>query len=345
MASLPGLRFVGGSGPPPVEHGTERHCAFTKHSRLVVTRTGSARNDRCRLGVGSEPWTRPGGQGMVGRTRHVGFVTPRRTAERSCHDVHERDERAARDPGGRLEVGGTWAWAYADVSGNVEDPRRQAALKLRAVEESLRAPGRECRGRRHDRRRVRAGAGVPSPVTGTCSCTTASSCCEVLPGTCTTAEAIGVGAVPDLVPLVAHRPVDLPFLVVHVGREGGTFRAYRLGHAPDTLAGSEQQVQGRTDTLHYAKAGTGWKQPHWQAHTEEIWKQTSAEVAGAVDEAVRRLRPGSSSSPGTSPPVSCSSRRSPPRPARSSPPCPSTRARTTRRSRRSSSTSRSPSPV
>lgn len=193
--------------------------------------------------------------------------------------------------GQRLEGDGTWAWAYADVSGNVEDPRRQAALKLRGVEEALRAQGAT-----DDVVDLVAGEfeqepGVPSPVTryvlvhdGVLVLS------EVLPGNLHGPEAVGVGAVPDLVPLVAHRPVDLPFLVVHASKEGGAFRAYRLGHAPVTH--DEQQVQGRNDTLHYAKAGTGWKQPHWQQHTEEIWKQNSSEVAAAVDEAVRSIRPG-----------------------------------------------------
>ncbi|AOX65334.1 hypothetical protein BJK06_05860 [Curtobacterium sp. BH-2-1-1] len=195
--------------------------------------------------------------------------------------------------GQRLEGGGTWAWAYADVSGKVEDPRRQAALKLRVVEEALRAQGAT-----DDVVDLVAGEfeqepGIPSPVTRYVLVHDgAIVLSEVLPGHLHGAESVGVGAVPDLVPLVAHRPVDLPFLVVHAGKEGGAFRAYRLGHAPLDATGGEQQVQGRNDTLHYAKAGTGWKQPHWQQHTEEIWKQNSSETAAAVDEAVRTLRPG-----------------------------------------------------
>ena len=131
------------------------------------------------------------------------------------------------------------------------------------------------------------------PSAGTSWCTTTTVVLsEVLPGSLHGPESVGVGAVPDLVPLVAHRPVDLPFLVVHAGKEGGAFRAYRLGHAPVAEDTTEQQVRGRNDTLHYAKAGTGWKQPHWQQHTEEIWKQNSSETAAAVDEAVRTIRPG-----------------------------------------------------
>lgn len=195
--------------------------------------------------------------------------------------------------GERLEGDGTWAWAYADVSGNVEDPRRQAALKLRGVEETLRAQGAGDVAVDLVAAEFEQEPGVPSPVSRYVLVhddTVVLS--EVLPGTLHGPESVGVGAVPDLVPLVAHRPVDLPFLVVHAGKEGGAFRAYRLGHAPVAGNTSEQQVQGRNDTLHYAKAGTGWKQPHWQQHTEEIWKQNSSETAVAVDEAVRTIRPG-----------------------------------------------------
>ncbi|MDT0234118.1 hypothetical protein [Curtobacterium sp. BRB10] len=195
--------------------------------------------------------------------------------------------------GERLEGGGTWAWAYADVSGNVEDPRRQAALRLRGIEETLRAQGASDAVVDLVAAEFEQEPGVPSPVARYVLVhDDVVVLSEVLPGHLHGPESVGVGAVPDLVPLVAHRPVDLPFLVVHAGKEGGAFRAYRLGHAPVAGNTSEQQVQGRNDTLHYAKAGTGWKQPHWQQHTEEIWKQNSSETAAAVDETVRTIRPG-----------------------------------------------------
>ncbi|MBT2502615.1 hypothetical protein [Curtobacterium sp. ISL-83] len=195
--------------------------------------------------------------------------------------------------GQRLEGGGTWAWAYVDVSGNVEDPRRQAALKLRAVEGALRDQGASA-----DVVDLVAGEfeqepGVPSPVTRYVLLHDGEIVLsEVLPGVLHGSETVGVGAVPDLVPLVAHRPMDLSVLVVQVGREGGTFRTYRLGHAPHAASLDEQSVLGRSDTLHKAKSVPGSRQPHWQQHTEEIWKQTSGEVAAAVEDVVRRIRPG-----------------------------------------------------
>lgn len=193
--------------------------------------------------------------------------------------------------GERLEGGGTWAWAYADVSGNVEDPRRQAALKLRAVEESLRAQGASAEVVDTIAGEFEQEPGIPSPVARYVLVHDGELVLsEVLPGHLHGAEAIGVGAVPDLVPLVAHRPIDLPFLVVQVGKDGGGYRAFRLGH-PAT-ADDEERISGETFDQHKVKGGFGdWKQPRWQRRTEEVWRQNTAEVAAAVDRAVTRLDP------------------------------------------------------
>jgi len=193
--------------------------------------------------------------------------------------------------GQRLEGGGTWAWAYVDASGNVEDPRRQAALKLRGVEEALRAQGSDLDAVDVIAGELENSPGVPSPVAryvlvhdGTLVLS------EVLPGPMHAAESIGVGAVPDLVPLVAHRPIDLPFLVVQVGKDGGGYRAFKLGH-PAT-ADDEERISGETFDQHKVKGGFGdWKQPRWQSRTEEVWRQNTSEVASAIDKAVARLSP------------------------------------------------------
>ncbi|ROP65174.1 hypothetical protein EDF24_1016 [Curtobacterium sp. PhB130] len=193
--------------------------------------------------------------------------------------------------GQRLEGGGTWAWAYVDASANVEDPRRQAALKLRAVEEALRAQGSDL-----DAVDVIAGEledtpGIPAPVARYVLVHDGELVLsEVLPGPMHAAESIGAGAVPDLVPLVAHRPIDLPFLVVQIGKDGGGYRAYKLGHPGNS--DDEQRIQGETFDQHKVKGGFGdWKQPRWQGRTEEIWRQNTAEVATAIDKAVERLSP------------------------------------------------------
>ncbi|QSB24045.1 baeRF2 domain-containing protein [Curtobacterium sp. 24E2] len=193
--------------------------------------------------------------------------------------------------GQRLEAGGTWAWAYVDASGNVEDPRRQAALKLRGVEETLRAQGSDLAAVDVIAGELEDSPGVPSPVARYVLVHDGELVLsEVLPGPVHAAESIGVGAVPDLVPLVAHRPIDLPFLVVQVGKDGGGYRAFKLGH-PATKD-DEERITGETFDQHKVKGGFGdWKQPRWQSRTEEIWRQNTAEVAAAIDKAVERLAP------------------------------------------------------
>jgi hypothetical protein len=191
-----------------------------------------------------------------------------------------------------LQAPGTWTWAYVDASGNREDPRRLAALQRRTVSDALQQQGGSGRAIEIIEEELVEQPGVPAPVARYVLVRDDELVLsEVLPGHLHGQESIGTGAVPDLLPLLAHRPFDLPFLVVQVGREGGGFRGYRLGHAPSGAPEDEQRVQGRTDTLHKVKSGNGWKQSHWQQHTEEIWKQTAGEVAAALEEAVRTTSP------------------------------------------------------
>lgn len=191
-----------------------------------------------------------------------------------------------------LQTPGTWAWAYVDASGNREDPRRIAALQRRTVSDALSGQGCSERAAQVIEEELVGQPGVPAPVARYVLVRDDELVLsEVLPGHLHGQESIGTGAVPDLLPLLAHRPFDLPFLVVTVGREGGGFRSYRLGHAATGAAEDEQRVQGRTDTLHKAKSGAGWKQPHWHQHAEEIWKQTAGEVAAAIEETVRATSP------------------------------------------------------
>ena len=191
-----------------------------------------------------------------------------------------------------LQSPGTWTWAYVDASGNREDPRRIAALQRRTVSDALTEQGGSARAVEIIEEALVEQPGVPAPVARYVLVRDDELVLsEVLPGHLRGAESIGTGAVPDLLPLLAHRPFDLPFLVVQVGRAGGGFRGYRLGHAPSGAPEDEQRIQGRTDTLHKTKSGDGWKQSHWQQHTEEIWKQTAGEVAAAIEETVKATSP------------------------------------------------------
>jgi hypothetical protein len=112
---------------------------------------------------------------------------------------------------------------------------------------------------------------------------------QVLVGVPVEPEVVSYGPVPNVVPLIRHKPEGLSYLVVETSREGGEVRLYRAGVAD---AVTEDEVKGKSDrfSLHKAKAG-GWRQSHNQSHAEEIWKQTQSELATSIDDIVRKHRP------------------------------------------------------
>jgi hypothetical protein len=180
-------------------------------------------------------------------------------------------------------------WAYADVSADREDPRGWADSVATATLDALVQAGAPVDDARVLAEELVAPPGVPAPVSRYVLVQGGEVVLsEVLPGPAKAADALGHGPVPDALPLLAHRPVDLTFLVVEVGRDGGGFRVYRFGHGE---VQREQQVQGRTDTLHKIQGG-GWAHKRMQSHTEELWRQNVGELGDAIDSAVRRHRAG-----------------------------------------------------
>ncbi|GGE90211.1 Vms1/Ankzf1 family peptidyl-tRNA hydrolase [Mycetocola zhadangensis] len=110
---------------------------------------------------------------------------------------------------------------------------------------------------------------------------------EVLAGPRAWPESTGYLSVPDLLPLVRYRQNDVVYLVVEASRGTAEIHAYRASH--HTALHSES-LEGRTDSLKKVQTG-GWAHSRYQHHSEEIWKQNQSQLAGAVDELVRQLRP------------------------------------------------------
>ena len=111
---------------------------------------------------------------------------------------------------------------------------------------------------------------------------------EALPGIAVAPESVTYGPLPDLAPLLRMQPLDFCYLVVETSRDGGEARLYRAGASSPER---EEQVTGRTDTLHKVRRGGDWRNDHFQNHTEEIWKQTQSKLAATVDEVVRERMP------------------------------------------------------
>lgn len=180
-------------------------------------------------------------------------------------------------------------WAYLDVSRDVPDPAGTISSRATSLADRLRRDGAPQGDVDALVDVVTDDPGVAAPVQRYVVVEDGEVVLdEVLPGPAKAAATAGHGALPDVLPLVAHRPVDLTFVVAQVGRDGGGFRVFRFGHAEPE---GDQHVQGRTDTLHKVRGG-GWSHKRWQDHTEELWRQNLSEVATALDETVRRTGAG-----------------------------------------------------
>jgi len=188
-----------------------------------------------------------------------------------------------------LRGGRPSTWAYRDVSADRGDPRGWAESIATATVDELVALGAPRADAEVVADELVEPPGVPAPVSRWVLVQDGQVVLsEVLPGPAKAPDQIGHGPVPDVLPLLAHRPLDLTFLVVEVGRDGGGYRVYRFGHGE---VQDEQQVQGRTDTLHKIQGG-GWAHKRMQSHTEELWRQNVGELGAAIDATVRRTSAG-----------------------------------------------------
>jgi hypothetical protein len=106
---------------------------------------------------------------------------------------------------------------------------------------------------------------------------------ELLPGPLVVPERISVDPVPDLLPLVKHRPGEYPYIVAKVGRDSAEIRLHYAGRpGPDSV----QKVQGSSENLSKVPGG-GWSQGKHQHRTEEIWRRNADQVAEEIDRIIR----------------------------------------------------------
>lgn len=189
-----------------------------------------------------------------------------------------------------FRAGGDWSEVYLDVSVDTGDPTQVIATRAESVSDTLRRAGAPDSDVEAIEQVMREDPGVPSPA---CRFLLVQdgrvAVNEVLAGVPVEQEVVTFGAVPNVVPLLRHKPEGMFYIVVETSRDGGEVRLYRAGEA-DAL--SEDEVKGKSDrfSLHKAKAG-GWRQSHNQSHAEEIWKQTQSELATTIDDIVRKRRP------------------------------------------------------
>jgi hypothetical protein len=95
-----------------------------------------------------------------------------------------------------------------------------------------------------------------------------------------------VGALPDVVPLLAADQAAVPHVAVLTDRTGADMAA----RVADDVAPTER-VEGRvTPHIHKAQAG-GWSQPRHHRRAETLWETNAGEVAEVLARLVDQVRP------------------------------------------------------
>ena len=184
--------------------------------------------------------------------------------------------------------GGSWSWAYLDVSGDVADPRGMASERRRSVRDELEAAGAPASDVDAIEDRLSESTGVPSPSSRFLLARDGGiELDEAVPGRLVAPESAGFGPVPDVLPLLMSTPTVFAYLTVEVGHDGGEVRLYRTDA---TGAAASDDVEGSTENIQRVQKG-GWAQSRYQRHTEDVWQHNMDKVASTVDRLVERHHP------------------------------------------------------
>ena len=175
---------------------------------------------------------------------------------------------------------GPWCTAYVDAGTGTVDTLEAGDVRPGNVRTQLEAQGAAAADLDAVEQALRPAAGVPAPVARYVLVHDGKAVIdEVLPGEQVLPERVSVGPVPDLLPLVKHRPEEFAYVVAEVSRDHGEIRLYRAGAGGPA---SVDEVEGESEHLHKFHGG-GWSELRFQHHTEDVWRRNADEVAGEID--------------------------------------------------------------
>jgi uroporphyrinogen-III synthase len=176
---------------------------------------------------------------------------------------------------------------YVDVSQDATDARRTSTTRLRAVRDGLAEAGAPSADADAITEILEQPPGVSSPVSRFIVVRDGDvEVSELLPGAPLAERIMSYGPVPAMIPLLAHRPRDLRYVVAEVGRDGGEIRLYRLSRVHPLWS---RNITGDTQFLTKVHSG-GWSNKGFQRDAEETWKRNEGEVAEVIDRLVRENR-------------------------------------------------------
>lgn len=183
---------------------------------------------------------------------------------------------------------GPWVTIYTDASTGNVDSLHADDVRPENIASALEEAG----ATKDDRKAVaealrRSAKGLPDPVARLIVVANGSvELDEFLPGPLALPEFTSVNEVPNLCPLLWHRPDDFAYVVAEVGRDGGEIHLRRANGLQDD---SMTHIEGDTENLKKVPSG-GWSQGRYQHRTENIWKANAADIAGEIDKVVRSCR-------------------------------------------------------
>lgn len=179
---------------------------------------------------------------------------------------------------------GPWCVAYVEAGTGTVDTLEAVDVRPGHVRETLAAKGAPKQDLDAIEEAVQPATGVPSPVAryiltrqGTVELSV------VLPGPLVVPERISMDPIPDLLPLVRHRPSEYPYIVVEASRDNAEIRLHYAGRPGPEMV---QDVQGSSKNLNKFPGG-GWSQGRYQHRTEEVWRRNANQVAEEIDRIVR----------------------------------------------------------
>ena len=178
---------------------------------------------------------------------------------------------------------GPWSLAYTDAGTGTVDGLEAADVRPGNIREALAEKGASPEDQEAMETAVLPAAGLPAPVSrfvlvrhGTVVLN------EVLPGQLVVPEQVSVDPIPDLLPLLKHRPEEIPYIVAEVSREAAEIRLEYVGRpGPATV----QAIEGSEEDIRKLPGG-GWAHDKQQRRTEESWRRNADEVASEIDRIV-----------------------------------------------------------
>ncbi|WP_026545116.1 Vms1/Ankzf1 family peptidyl-tRNA hydrolase [Arthrobacter sp. 35/47] len=183
---------------------------------------------------------------------------------------------------------GPWVTVYTDASTGTVDSLHADDVRPENIATALEAAGASKDDRKAVAEALRQSAkGMPDPVARLIVAANGTvELDQFLPGPLALPEFTSVNGVPNLCPLLWHRPDDFAYVVAEVGRDGGEVH---LRRANDLQDANMLHIEGDTENLKKVPGG-GWSQGRYQHRTENIWKANAADIAGEIDRVVRSSR-------------------------------------------------------